>query len=351
MRMRGTMRLLMRKPGGPAQVAEPRRAGRRARVVVERLQVLDRGRGVPARLERRDDGDHAEAPLAQREQAHEAVLRREEVKVVLREVAVDVQIAQRERLFPGVLGPRKGGRAWCGRRCARPLGVDEPGRLRLLQPTAGVSQGDGDRARHRRPRVLREPDELDAALDRHTQPLQRLAQDALGLHLRDEEQVVMPAVEVAEVDVKQALAAAVDAAPGGWVAAAEHLLRTDRASPGAPASGPGRRWPGSARAAAARSAAAAAPCRSSARGFPDERAPGRPSSRSARRPRPAQGRSACRRRTQASCRAKRAGEPERTPCRPQVGAHSSAPASAGALRRTRAAAMLSSRSVAARSLP
>ncbi len=119
------------KPGGPAQVAEMRRGGRA--LVVDRLQVLDRGGGVRARLARRDAArDEAEAPLAQQEQAHEAVLRREEVKIVLREVAVDVQIAQRERLVPGVAleaeverGPNEAVSAF---------GIDEPGCLRLLQP-------------------------------------------------------------------------------------------------------------------------------------------------------------------------------------------------------------------------
>ena len=62
-----------------AHVPEPARDVRTH--VVDLLQFLQRRFGVLARLAQRIAGDHAKAPLAHREQAHEAMLGRENVEI------------------------------------------------------------------------------------------------------------------------------------------------------------------------------------------------------------------------------------------------------------------------------
>jgi hypothetical protein len=51
-----------------------------------------------------------------------------------------------------------------------------------------------------------------------------LAEDALGLRLRDEQQVWVTALDMAEVETEHALAAAVDARESPSVAKSDHLL-------------------------------------------------------------------------------------------------------------------------------
>ena len=107
--------------------------------------------------------------------------------------------------------------------CA-PSALDEPGNLRRLQPAVRVAQDRLDRARVVGHRVLRKPDKLDAALDRHPLPLDRLAEDAFGLRLRDEQEVVVAAVHLREIETEHSPAAAIDAPGTSGVAEPDQFL-------------------------------------------------------------------------------------------------------------------------------
>jgi hypothetical protein len=93
----------------------------------------------------------------------------------------------------------------------RAFGADEPGRLRLLLPAVRVAQHDPHRVRVGGVHVLRQSNELDAALDPDPLLLDRRAQDTLGLGLRNEQEVVIAAVDPREVEAKDALASAIEA--------------------------------------------------------------------------------------------------------------------------------------------
>jgi hypothetical protein len=74
-------------------------------------------------------------------------------------------------------------------------------------------------------RVLRQPNELDAALDPDSLLLDRRAQDTLGLGLRDEQEVEIAAIDPREVEAKDALASAIEAGGKAGVAKPDHLVR------------------------------------------------------------------------------------------------------------------------------
>jgi hypothetical protein len=108
--------------------------------------------------------------------------------------------------------------------CA-PSALDKPGRLRLLQPAVLVAQHDPHRVRFGGVHVLRQPNEFDAALDPDPLLLDRRAQDAFGLGLRNEQEVVIAAVDPREVEAKDALASAIETGGKAGVAKPNHLVR------------------------------------------------------------------------------------------------------------------------------
>ena len=73
--------------------------------------------------------------------------------------------------------------------------------------------------------VLRQPNQLNAAFDPDPLLLDRRAQDTLGLGLRDEQEVVIAAVDPREVEPKDALASAIEAGGKAGVAQPDHLVR------------------------------------------------------------------------------------------------------------------------------
>jgi hypothetical protein len=73
--------------------------------------------------------------------------------------------------------------------------------------------------------VLRQPNEFDAAFDPDPLLLDRRAQDALGLGLRNEQEVVIAAVDPREVEAKGALASTIEAGGKAGVAKPDHLVR------------------------------------------------------------------------------------------------------------------------------
>ena len=88
-----------------------------------------------------------------------------------------------------------------------------------------MAQHDPHRVRIGGEHVLRQPNELDAALDPDPLLLDRRAQDALGLGLRNEQEVVIAAVDPREVEPKDALASAIEAGGEAGVAEPDHLVR------------------------------------------------------------------------------------------------------------------------------
>ncbi len=73
--------------------------------------------------------------------------------------------------------------------------------------------------------VLRQPNELDAAFDPDPLLLYRRPQDALGLGLRNEEEVVIAAVDPREVEAKDAFASTIEAGGKAGIAKPDHLVR------------------------------------------------------------------------------------------------------------------------------
>ena len=80
------------KPAAPLQIPEARGDGRT--LAVDLLQFVQRRRRVLAGLAQGIAGNQAESFVAHREHAHKAVFRREDMKVAVGEVAVDVQVTQ-----------------------------------------------------------------------------------------------------------------------------------------------------------------------------------------------------------------------------------------------------------------
>ena len=74
-----------------------------------------------------------------------------------------------------------------------------------------MAEHDPHRVRIGGEHLLRQPNEFDAALDPDPLLLDRRAQDTLGLGLRDEQEVMIPAVDPREVEAKDALASAIEA--------------------------------------------------------------------------------------------------------------------------------------------
>jgi hypothetical protein len=99
--------------------------------------------------------------------------------------------------------------------------ADQPRRPRQFQPAVGVPQDGLDRRSFVRQRILRQSDQFHAALDRDAQRLDRLPRHLLGLGLRDQQNVVVAAVDAGEVDAEHAPASAVDAATPGEDTAAD----------------------------------------------------------------------------------------------------------------------------------
>ena len=88
-----------------------------------------------------------------------------------------------------------------------------------------MAEHDPHRVRIGGEHVLRQPNQLDAALDPDPLLLDRRAQDALGLGLRNEQEVVIAAVDPREVESKDALAPAIEAGGEAGVAEPDHLVR------------------------------------------------------------------------------------------------------------------------------
>ena len=108
--------------------------------------------------------------------------------------------------------------------CA-PSALMSQGRLRLLQPAVRVAQHDPHRVRVGGEHVLRQPNELDAALDPDPLLLDRRAQDTLGLGLRNEPEIVIAAVDPREVEAKDTLGSAIETGGKAGVAKPDHLVR------------------------------------------------------------------------------------------------------------------------------
>jgi hypothetical protein len=112
------------EPARPGGVVEAR--GNVRPLVIDALEFILGRSGVLRRPAERIAGDHAEAAPAEGEQAHETMLGRENVEIAVRQVAVDMEIAQRiilvERLALELEVERSADEAM------RSLGADQPGR-------------------------------------------------------------------------------------------------------------------------------------------------------------------------------------------------------------------------------
>ena len=145
------------------------------------------------------------------------------MEIGLREFAIDVQSPRAYCLSRGLPLERKDEGDPDG--AVRAFGADEPGRLRLLQSAVRVAQHDPDQVRVGGGHVLCQPNQLGAALDPDPLLFDRRAQDAFGLGLRNEQEVVIAAFNPREVEAKDALASAIKTGGKAAVAKPDRLVR------------------------------------------------------------------------------------------------------------------------------
>src|ERR1700756_3331736 len=156
------------------------------------------------------------------EQAHEAVIGRKDLDVAVRQVAGDKQVAERILLLARVALKRKVERSAHETMCT--LCADQPGRCDSLQASVRKLEDALDGRSVLRKRILPDADQLGIPLGRDALASDGLAQDALGLRLRDEQHEGVTALDMPEVETEHALAAAVDATESPSVAKPDHLL-------------------------------------------------------------------------------------------------------------------------------
>src|SRR6202011_1304015 len=101
---------------------------------------------------------------------------------------------------------------------------DQPGRCDSLQASVRKFEDSLNRRGVVRKHILPDADQLGIPLGRNALASDGLAQDALGLRLRDEQHERVTALDMSEVETEHALAAAVDAGESPFVAKPEHLL-------------------------------------------------------------------------------------------------------------------------------
>jgi len=183
------------EPRTPAHVAE---AGGDVRsLVVDRLQLVERRRPPPPGIAQRIAGDQAESPIPHGEQAHEAVRRREDVEVGVRQLPVDVQVTEGVLLVKRLALELKVERA--PHDAVGPLGANQPRRLHRLKSPVRVTQHRLYRRGCLGQCILGEGHQLHAALDGDALASDGLTQEAFGLRLREEEHEVVAALHAAKV--------------------------------------------------------------------------------------------------------------------------------------------------------
>jgi hypothetical protein len=104
------------------------------------------------------------------------------------------------------------------------LCADQPGRCDSLQASVREFEDSLNRRGVVRKHILPDADQLGIPLGRDALASDGLAQDALGLRLRDEQHERVTALDMPKVETEHALAAAVDASESPFVAKPEHLL-------------------------------------------------------------------------------------------------------------------------------
>src|SRR5258708_5879221 len=134
----------------------------------------------------------------------------------------DQQVAEHILLLARVALKRKVERS--AHETMRTLCADQPGRCDSLQASVRKLEDALDGRGVLRKRILPDADQLGIPLGRDALASDGLAQDALGLRLRDEQHERVTALDMPEVETEHALAAAVDASESPSVAKPEHLL-------------------------------------------------------------------------------------------------------------------------------